>query len=66
MGNVISASPDTTGYVLQANYIPIQNLKLQLQYVGFTRFNGLSSNIDGMGRSPSDNNTLWFNVFLAI
>lgn len=66
MGNVISASPDTTGYVLQANWIPIQNLKVQLQYVGFTRFNGLSSNIDGMGRSPSDNNTLWLNVFLAI
>ncbi|MFO1303793.1 MAG: hypothetical protein U1F54_08670 [Burkholderiales bacterium] len=65
-GAVLGNSPDTTGYVLQANWLPTQNLKVQLQYSGFTKFNGLTGNIDGMGRSPSDNNTLWLNVFLAI
>ncbi|MFO1415498.1 MAG: hypothetical protein U1F10_16665 [Burkholderiales bacterium] len=65
-GNVLSASPNTSGYYLQANWIPTQNLKLQLQYSGFLKFNGLTGNIDGMGRSPADNNTLWFNVFFAI
>jgi hypothetical protein len=65
-GNQLTASPNTSGYYFQVNYLPIQNLKLQLQYSGFLRFNGLTSNIDGLGRSPSDNNTLWLNLFLAI
>lgn len=65
-GNPLSDSPNTTGYYLQANYLPTQNLKLQLQYSGFLKFNGLTSNIDGLGRSPANNNSLWLNVFLAI
>jgi hypothetical protein len=65
-GNTLSSSPNTNNYVLQINHLPTQNLKLQLQYSGFTKFNGLSSNIDGLGRSPSDNNTLWFNLFFAL
>lgn len=65
-GNTLSASPNTTGYYLQANYLPTQNVKLQAQYSGFLKFNGLTSDIDGLGRSPSANNTLWLNVFLAI
>jgi hypothetical protein len=65
-GNVLTASPDTSGYTLQANWLPTQNLKVQLQYSGFVKFNGLRSNIDGLGRSAADNNTLWLNLFLAI
>jgi hypothetical protein len=65
-GNTLSASPNTHNYVLQTNYLPTQNVKLQLQYSGFTKFNGLTSNIDGLGRSPADNNTLWLNLFFAL
>jgi hypothetical protein len=65
-GATLSASPNTTNYVLQANYLPTQNVKVQLQYSGFTKFNGLTSNIDGLGRSPSDNNSLWLNLFVAL
>jgi hypothetical protein len=65
-GNTLSATPNTNNYVLQANYQPTQNVKLQLQYSGFTKFNGLTSNIDGLGRSPADNNTLWLNLFFAL
>jgi hypothetical protein len=65
-GNVISASPNTSGYYFQVNYLPIQNVKLQLQYSGFLRFNGLTSDVDGLGRTPSDNNTFWLNLFVAI
>ena len=47
------------------NYLPFLNVKLQLQYVAYSKFNGGSSNYDGSGRSASDNNTLyvlgWFN-----
>ena len=40
-------------------------MKLTMQYNGFFKFNGLTSNIDGMGRSPGDNNTLWMSLFVA-
>jgi len=65
-GSVLSNSPNTTGYYLQANWLPTQNVKLQLQYSGFVKFNGLTSDIDGLGRTPADNNTLWLNVFFAL
>lgn len=64
-GALLTSSPNTTGYTLGANYLFTQNLKLMVQYNGFTKFNGLKSNIDGLGRSPSDNNTLWISLFLA-
>ena len=61
-----SASPDTSGYYLQGNWLPSQNLKVQLQYSGYTRYNGRTDNVDGDGRSASDNNSLWLNLFLAL
>jgi hypothetical protein len=41
------------------------NVVASLQYTGFTKFNGRTGNIDGLGRKPSDNNTLWLSVFFA-
>lgn len=62
--NAVNGSPDSTGYRLQATYLPWQNVQLGLQYTGYTKFNGASSNYDGSGRSASDNNTVflygWF------
>ena len=59
-----SGNPDTTGYLLQAAYLPWQNVQLGVQYTAYTKFNGGSSNYDGLGRSASDNNTAfvygWF------
>jgi len=46
-------------------------LHLQLGSDGYqgaalaSKFNGLGSNIDGLGRKPYDNNTLWINLFFA-
>jgi hypothetical protein len=60
-----SNSPSNRGYVLEVNYVPFLNVKLQMQYVAYTKFNGGSGNYDGAGRNASDNNTLyllgWFN-----
>ena len=64
-GNQLTASPKTSGYVLELDRLITQNLQATLQYKGFLTYNGLSSNIDGLGRSPSDNNTLWFTLFFA-
>ena len=70
----LTGSPDTRGYIVQLEYVPFGkldsfwrpwlNLRVGLQYTGYTRFNGSGSNYDGSGRAASDNNTLfgffWF------
>jgi hypothetical protein len=64
-GDLISSSPKTTGYTLQVDRHLTQNIDLMAQYSGFFRFNGLRHNVDGNGRSASDNNSLWLSVFFA-
>jgi len=64
-GNQLTAKPNTSGYVLEVDRTLTQNVLLTAQYAGFTKFNGLTSDIDGLGRKPSDNNTLWLSVFFA-
>jgi hypothetical protein len=58
-------SPNSSGWSLELDYLPWQNVKLALQYVAFTKFNGASSNFDGTGRNASDNNTLYIFAWLA-
>lgn len=57
-------SPDSSGYIAEVNYLPWLNTKLQLQYVGYEKFNGLKTNYDGTGRNASDNNTLYGLIWL--
>jgi hypothetical protein len=61
----LSSSPDTSGYVAELDRIITQNLRLTLQYKGFLKVNGLTNNIDGLGRSASANNTVWLTMFFA-
>jgi hypothetical protein len=60
-----NGSPNSRGYVFEADYLPFLNVKLSVQYVVYSKFNGGSGNYDGSGRDASDNNTLyvlgWFN-----
>ena len=42
-----------------------QNVRLMLQYTGYTKFDGASTNYDGNGRNARDNDTLFFNVWVA-
>lgn len=64
-GDLVTASPKTTGYTLELDRHVTQNVQLSAQYRGFVRFNGLRHNVDGNGRNASDNNTLWLSVFFA-
>jgi hypothetical protein len=57
-------SPDTSGYLLEVNYLPWLNTKLQAQYVAYQKFNGLGTNYDGSGRNASNNNTMYLLVWL--
>jgi len=68
--------PDSRGYSVQLEYIPFGkegsygrpwlNVRVGLQYVGYTKFNGGGSNYDGFGRSASDNNTLFGFFWVAL
>ena len=68
--------PSTSGYILQADWTPFgkdgslgapfANLRVGVQYTGYFKFNGASSNYDGFGRVSSDNNTLFAFVGVAL
>lgn len=60
-----SGSPNSRGAILELDYMPIQNLRVMLQYTAYTKFNGATNNYDGFGRSASDNNTLFLNLWTA-
>lgn len=52
-------SPNSNGYTWELNYLPRRDIRLVMQYTGYTRFNGAKFNYDGFGRNASDNNTLY-------
>jgi len=71
-----TGSPSSNGFVLQFNYFPLNkgtgpafwprsNVKLSLQYVVYTRFDGSVTNIDGAGRNASGNDILYLEAWIA-
>ena len=62
-----NGSPDSRGYILEFDYLPVQNVRLMLQYTAYSKFNGgTGSGYDGVTtRSPRDNNTLFLNLWLS-
>src|SRR6202162_1301782 len=39
--------PDNRGYIIELDYLPIQNVRLMFQYTAYNKFNGASINYDG-------------------
>ena len=76
LGGSGSGRPDSRGYLLGAEDIPFGklesfgrpwlNVRVGLQYVGYTKFNGGTSDYDGSGRNAHDNNTLFAFVWLIL
>lgn len=60
-----NGAPTTRGWLAEANYLPWLNTKLSLQYTVYTKFNGGSSNYDGVGRSASANDTLYLLLWFS-
>ena len=61
-----NGSPNSSGYVFELDYLPAQDVRLMLQYTGYTRFNGGGAGYDGLtARSPGDNNTLFLDLWVA-
>jgi hypothetical protein len=57
--------PDTSGYIAQVSYLPVQNINFAVAYTGYTKFNGARFNYDGAGRSAADNNTLYIAAWIS-
>jgi hypothetical protein len=65
-----TGSPDSDGFILEADYLPFGghrkffSPRFTLQYILYNEFNGSDDNYDGFGRDASDNNTLFFLVWM--
>lgn len=62
MGPVMGSAngrPDTTGWIAELDYLPVENVKLALRRTAYRKFNGGTTDYDGFGRSAADNNN-WF------
>jgi hypothetical protein len=67
--------PDTRGYIVQFECVPLGkmrswgrpwvNVRVGLQYTGYLKFNGGTSNYDGSGRAASQNNSLFLFSWMA-
>lgn len=57
--------PDSERWTPELFWMPLQNLRIGLQYNLFTRYLGASSNYDGKGRNASDNNTTYLYLWTA-
>ncbi|MDB6014154.1 MAG: putative cytochrome c1 signal peptide protein [Gammaproteobacteria bacterium] len=70
-----NGSPDTRGYILQLEYVPFGkmtswgrpwvNVRVGLQYTGYLKFNGGTSDYDGFGRTAHQNNSVFLFSWLA-
>jgi len=58
----LNGDPRGAGYIFNVSYWPWQNLQLAAQYTDYTRFNGGSTNYDGLGRNASGNNTIYLDA----
>jgi len=61
----LSGNPDSNWGVAEVDYVPWLNVKLGLQYTFYTKFDGATSNYDGLGRNASDNNMLFAYLWVS-
>jgi hypothetical protein len=70
-----NSKPNSNAFTFEADWVPFGkadswmgpfvNLKVGLQYIVYTQFNGGTSNYDGFGRSAGDNNTLYLFAWMT-
>ena len=68
-------SPNSAGWTVELDYIPFNyggpafwpwlNMKLGVQYIRYSKFDGASTNYDGAGTNASANNTLFVFAWFA-
>jgi hypothetical protein len=60
-----NGSPASTGYIAQFAFWPAQNINLNVNYTGYTKFNGATTNYDGANRNASDNNSVYLALWVS-
>ncbi len=55
-------SPKASGYLVEVNYLPIENVKAALRYTGYTKFGGTRGEYSP-GREAKSNDTLYLLVW---
>lgn len=60
-----NGSPNSSAYILELNWLPWRDRRFSLQYTGYQKFNGASTDYDGFGRNARDNNTLFLLAWFA-
>ncbi len=61
----VSGVTDSRLWAPEVFWMPVQYVRVGLQYYKWTQFNGAKTNYDGNGRNASDNNSLFFYVWGA-
>ncbi len=57
--------PNSSGLILQLEYLPWYNTKFAAQYVAYQKFDGSATNYDGAGRNAANNNTIYLLAWLS-
>ena len=57
--------PNSSGFIFQIEYLPWYNTKFAAQYVAYQKFDGSSTNYDGLGRDAHNNNTIYLLAWLS-
>ena len=65
VGGNLSGNPATRGWTYEAFWTPVQYIRIGAQYTSYSKYNGASTNYDGLGRDAKDNNTLFLYVWGA-
>ena len=73
--NNVNNSPNSAGYIFDVAYLPFShgapgpwpwvNTRIGISYTGYTKFDGGTTNIDGLGRKARDNNMTMLYAFTA-
>ncbi|MEP7097096.1 MAG: hypothetical protein ABI748_05485 [Dokdonella sp.] len=61
----ISANPAVRGWTYEVFWIPVQYLRVGLQYTAYDKYNGAAHDYDGSGRNARDNNSVFFYLWGA-
>lgn len=61
----LSGNPATSGFTYEAFWIPVQYVRVGMQYTTYSKYNGAATNYDGLGRDAKDNNTVFFYIWGA-
>jgi hypothetical protein len=62
-GGSATGSPNSAYWMLELNYVPIQDMRFSLNYTAYTKINGGKNNFDGLGNNASGQNLLQFAIW---